>query len=205
MELWQALILGLVEGITEFLPVSSIGHLLVAQRMLKIPANEAANAYAVIIQAGAIAAVVGRYRQRIAKMARGLLRRERDGAYLAGAVFLAFLPAAMAGVAAESTIEQHLFGPWSIVAAWAAGGLLLLIVAPRIRMVQGKSIDEVSWRAAFIIGLAQCVALWPGVSRSLATILLADLRPACRLVQPSNSRSFLGSSRWELPRDTDQR
>ncbi len=171
MELWQALILGLVEGLTEYLPVSSTGHLLVVQRLLGIEASEAANAFAIVIQGGAIAAVLLLYHRRVGQMFLGLAGREAAGRRLLVALVVAFLPAAAAGFAAEERIEQYLFGPWPVVAAWAVGGAFLIWIAPRIRQREGRPIEDVTWRIALIIGLAQCAALWPGVSRSLATIL----------------------------------
>lgn len=171
MELWQALILGLVEGLTEYLPVSSTGHLLVAQRLMGIGASETANAYAIVIQAGAIAAVLGLYRQRIGQMALGALGREPTGARITLGVGLAFLPAATLGLLAGDAIESYLFGPWPVAAAWAAGGVLILVIAPRIRGAEGHALESLTLRMALIVGVAQCAALWPGVSRSLATIL----------------------------------
>jgi undecaprenyl-diphosphatase len=171
VELWQAVILGLVEGLTEFLPVSSTGHLLVVQRLLGIAESEAANAYAIVIQIGAIAAVLGLYRRRVGQMTLGLIGRDSVGARMAGALVLAFVPAAIAGLTADDVIERYLFGPWPVVAAWALGGVALLVLAPRLENVGGRALEEVDWRTALIVGVAQCAALWPGVSRSLATIL----------------------------------
>ena len=171
MEPWQALVLGLVEGLTEYLPVSSTGHLLVAQRVIGIGASEAANAFAIVIQGGAIAAVLGLYRARVGQMFLGLAGRHQEGRRLALALLLAFLPAAVAGLTLGDTIEEHLFGPWPIVGAWAAGGVLLIALAPGLRAREGLPIEQITWRIALLIGVAQCAALWPGVSRSLATIL----------------------------------
>src|ERR1044071_8681830 len=130
MELWQALILGLVEGLTEYLPVSSTGHLVVTQRLLGIGASEAANAYAIAIQAGAIAAVLGLYRNRVGQICLGLVGRDREGKQLLLALVLGFIPAAILGVLFDEKIERFLFGPWPVVAAWTLGGVLLLAVAP---------------------------------------------------------------------------
>jgi undecaprenyl-diphosphatase len=171
MELWQALILGLIEGLTEYLPVSSTGHLLVAQRLLRIDAGEAANAYAIVIQAGAIVAVLGLYRVRVKQMVLGVGGRDPVGARIARALVVAFVPAAILGLSAGDLIEAYLFGPWPIAIAWAAGGLLVLATASRIKSVEGHGLEELTVRAALIVGLAQCLAMWPGVSRSLATIL----------------------------------
>lgn len=171
MDLWQALILGLVEGVTEYLPVSSTGHLLVAQRLLGIEPSEAANAYAIAIQAGAIAAVLGLYRARVGQMLRGLVGRDRAGVKLLGALGVAFLPAAILGIALDESIEAALFGPWPIIGAWIAGGILILAVARRLPRQGGLPIESIGPRVAFLVGCAQCIAMWPGVSRSLATIL----------------------------------
>lgn len=172
MEWWQALILGLVEGLTEFLPVSSTGHLVVVQRLLGIGGSEAANAYAIAIQAGAIAAVLGLYRKRVAQVSRGLIGRDGDGTRLLVALVLAFLPAAVLGLAFDAAIERYLFGAWPVVAAWAGGGLVLLGLGPWLSSIKsGLAIEAVGPRMALLVGFAQCAALWPGVSRSLATIL----------------------------------
>lgn len=171
METWQALVLGIVEGLTEYLPVSSTGHLLVTQRLLGIAPGEAANAYAIVIQAGAIAAVLGLYRERVGQVVRGVLGREPAGARLARALVTAFVPAAVIGVLAGDAIEARLFGPWPIAAAWAAGGVLILAISSRIGGSGGAGLESLTVRAALLIGFAQCAALWPGVSRSLATIL----------------------------------
>ncbi len=167
---WQALLLGIVEGITEYLPVSSTGHLLVVQRLLGIGASEAANAFAIVIQAGAIAAVLGLYRGRVVQITSGVFGRDAAGFRLAAALLVAFLPAAVIGFLADDAIESVLFGPWPVVAAWAAGGLVILAVRGRWHR-DGRGLDQITLRMGLLIGLAQCAALWPGVSRSLATIL----------------------------------
>lgn len=171
MTLLQALVLGLVEGLTEYLPVSSTGHLIVAQRLLGIPESEAANAYAIAIQAGAILAVLGLYRTRVASMAQGLAGRDPAGRGLLLALVVAFVPAAGAGLLLDDRIEALLFGMWPVVAAWTAGGILLVALSRRRLGADGMDLLALTPKAALIIGLCQCAALWPGVSRSLATIL----------------------------------
>ncbi|AKF05978.1 undecaprenyl-diphosphate phosphatase [Sandaracinus amylolyticus] len=171
MELWQALLLGIVEGLTEYLPVSSTGHLLVTQRILGIPESDASNAYAIAIQAGAIVAVLALYRKRVGQMALGAIGRDPIGAKLAMCVIVAFLPAAIVGFALDDLIESVLFGPWPIVVAWVVGGVVILWFARTKRSQEGRSLEELGWRAALAIGAVQCIAMWPGVSRSLATIL----------------------------------
>jgi undecaprenyl-diphosphatase len=172
MEPWQALILGIVEGLTEYLPVSSTGHLLVTQRLLGIPQTAASNAYAIAIQAGAILAVVGLYRVRIVQMLLGVVGRDPVGARLALALVVGFLPAGVIGLLLDDTIARYLFGLWPVVAAWATLGLVVIAIAPGLRRrLGGLGIEAVGPRLAFLVGLAQCAAMWPGVSRSLATIL----------------------------------
>ena len=171
MELWQALVLGLVEGLTEYLPVSSTGHLLIAQRWLGIEASAAANAYAIVIQAGAIMAVLGLYRRRLGEIALGLVGRHEHGRKLLIALLVAFVPAAIIGFLFDKPIERVLFGPWPVVVAWASGGILLLLLAPKIRARPGVALEQLRPGLAVWVGLAQCAALWPGVSRSMATIL----------------------------------
>lgn len=170
MSWWQALILGLVEGLTEYLPVSSTGHLLVTQRLLGIPSTEASNAFAIAVQAGAILAVLGLYRRRCGEMLVGLVGKNPAGARLALRVFVAFLPAAFLGFLFDEMIEKWLFGMWPIVGAWAVGGIVILVLSRRLQK-SGLELDGLTVRGAVIVGLCQCVALWPGTSRSLATIL----------------------------------
>lgn len=174
MEWWQALILGLVEGLTEFLPVSSTGHLILTERLLGLPASASAHAFAICIQAGAVAAVLGLYFRRVRGMALGMFGGDLQGRRLALAVLVAFAPAALVGVAFDDAIEAKLFGLWPVVAAWFVGGAAILIVA-RLRPSRadgaGLELDALSLRMALLIGLCQCLALWPGTSRSLATIV----------------------------------
>lgn len=186
---WKAAILGVVEGITEFLPISSTGHLLVASKLLGLPDAEgsagldAVNTYVVAIQFGAILAVLGLFWKRFRSMVLGLIGRDDDGRHLLVVLVLAFLPSAVLGAAFDSKIESVLFGPWPIVAAWILGGALILWLeeSGRIRSRVVRAVDDVdrvvaiTYRQALIIGFAQCVALWPGTSRSLTTIVAALL------------------------------
>jgi undecaprenyl-diphosphatase len=172
LTLLQALILGIVEGITEYLPVSSTGHLLIAQRLLGIAENEASNSYAIAIQAGAIVAVLGTYRQRVGGVLQGLVGRNPDGLRLGLCILVAFLPAAVLGGLFDDMIEQRLFGVKPVIAAWVVGGVLILALSRWVEARrEGKGLEQITWQAALVIGLIQCVAMWPGTSRSLVTIL----------------------------------
>ncbi|NUP95317.1 MAG: undecaprenyl-diphosphate phosphatase [Planctomycetaceae bacterium] len=174
MEAWQAALLGLVEGLTEYLPVSSTGHLILVQRALGLEASAAHNAFAICIQAGAIAAVALLYRERLLQMLRGLAGSDPAGRRLFLRVIAAFVPAAVLGKLFDEKIEELLFGLWPVVAAWAVGGVVILFVARRragADPLRGKPLEELSLGGAVVIGLVQCLAMWPGTSRSLATIL----------------------------------
>ncbi len=166
-----AVLLGLIEGLTEFLPVSSTGHLTVAEHLLGLRGG-AADAYAIVIQAGAILAVVVLYRRRLSSMVAGLLGRDPVGRRVALAVVVAFVPAALLGYLFGDAIKDRLFGVGPVAAAWAAGGILILVAA-RGRSGGGRALEHLDARQAVIIGAAQAAALWPGVSRSLVTILAA--------------------------------
>jgi undecaprenyl-diphosphatase len=183
MNVGQAIALGIVEGLTEYLPVSSTGHLILTQRMLGIPKSEASDAFAICIQSGAILAVAGLYWKRLLQMSRGTLlrlggRRDDDadaGWALARNILVAFLPAAVVGVFCDDWIERVLFGLWYVVIAWLVGGAAILVVARWRRrqggQQRGQTVEQLSWRAALVIGLIQCLAMWPGTSRSLVTIV----------------------------------
>ncbi len=181
MDNLQAFILGIVEGLTEYLPVSSTGHLLLAQRLMGIESSTASDAFAICIQAGAIVAVLGLYRARVAQMALGVLGRDDTGRRLLINLVSAFIPAAVLGLLLEKPIKKYLFGGdawgmWPIVAAWLVGGLAILAVsfARKRRGASpgtGLDLDHLTIKMALIVGVAQCIAMWPGVSRSLITIV----------------------------------
>lgn len=175
----KAAVLGLVEGVTEYLPISSTGHLHVTQRVLDVgttPETEnAADTYAIVIQAGAILAVVLVEWHRIKAMARGLVGRDESGRQLLIATAIAFVPAAVVGATFERVIKDRLFGAGPIVSAWIVGGVLILVAAGplRRRAQHGTVLAVITRRQALLIGLAQVLALWPGTSRSMVTILAA--------------------------------
>jgi undecaprenyl-diphosphatase len=181
VDVFQALILGLVEGLTEYLPVSSTGHLLLAQRLMGIESSDVSDAFAICIQAGAILAVLGLYRGRVAQMLSGLTGGNPQGRRLAFNLVAAFIPAAVLGLLLERPIKKYLFGGdtwglWPVVAAWFVGGVAILVVCliRRRRGVSSKAgldLEQLTIRMAVIVGAAQCLAMWPGVSRSLITIV----------------------------------
>jgi undecaprenyl-diphosphatase len=170
---FKAIVLGAVEGLTEYLPVSSTGHLLVTQRLLDLGEGDgkaAADTYAIAIQIGAILAVVVLYWRRLGQLAAGVVGRDADGRRLLLGLVVAFVPAAFVGLLLGDTIKERLFGPWPVVAAWLAGGIFLVWWDPR----SGRTdLTGLTLRHTAIIGAAQILALWPGMSRSLVTIAAA--------------------------------
>ena len=182
---WKAAILGIVEGVTEFLPISSTGHLLVTEHILGLDAGtykKAADTYAIAIQFGAILAVAGLFWRRFVDMFDGLIGRFPAGRQLLVNLVVAFLPAAVVGFLFDDTIKAHLFGPWPVVGAWVVGGVLILVldakglIPARGERTEGRPpVFDITLKQAAIIGLAQCLSLWPGTSRSLVTILAALL------------------------------
>ncbi len=186
---WKAAILGAIEGITEYLPISSTGHLLVTAKLLDLPdakgsaGLDAVNTYVVAIQLGAILAVLGLFWKRFRSMLLGLVGRDDDGRHLLIVLVLAFVPSAAVGAVLDNKIESALFGPWPVVVAWIVGGAAILWLEesgqiPRHGVVPTPGTDPlraITYRHALIIGVAQCLALWPGTSRSLVTIVSALL------------------------------
>lgn len=197
MNSWEALLLGLVEGITEYLPISSTGHLILTAALLGLDESAATraavNAFVIIIQGGAILAVLGLYRRRVAQMARGLVGHDPAGRRLAASLLISFLPAAVLGVLLGDLIERHLFYAGPVIGALFVGGLAMLAIGPWQRRIfhaeraeesaaatSFVDLEHLTWRRALIIGLLQCIAMWPGTSRSMMTIVggvLVGLRP----------------------------
>ncbi|MFI4870832.1 MAG: undecaprenyl-diphosphate phosphatase [Phycisphaerales bacterium JB061] len=194
MEWWQAAILGLVEGVTEYLPVSSTGHLIIASSLLGLEdasLKRSVDAFNIVIQGGAILAVLGLYWKRVAQMTLGLLGKDPAGLRLAIRLIIAFLPAAVLGVLLNDFIEERLFFTGPVLTALALGGVYMIAI-DRWRMKKlrakrdegeeddGPDLDSMSLKSALIIGLIQCIAMWPGTSRSMMTItagVMTGLKP----------------------------
>ena len=183
----DASIYGLVEGITEFLPISSTGHLILVSEFLKKEGGEdeyteAINAYLIVIQAGAILSVALIYRKELWSIALGVLGLDPRGRRLGLNLFLAFLPAALVGPFLDDSIETLLFGLLPIAFALFAGALLMWWVEFRKKKQHQtaspeseKTLDDLSWKNSLFIGIMQCVAMWPGTSRSMMTIVAGYL------------------------------
>jgi undecaprenyl-diphosphatase len=167
--LLKALVLGIVEGITEFLPISSTGHLIITADLLDFRGARA-NAFNLIIQVGAILAVIWEYRQKIFSVVRDVPREVGAQRFTANLI-IAFLPAAIIGVLFADAIEARLFNPVTVAVALLLGGFLMLYAERRNHIVAVEDVDTMDWKHALKIGLAQCLALIPGTSRAGATII----------------------------------
>lgn len=168
----KALILGLVEGLTEFLPISSTGHLILAGDLLNFN-DDRGKAFEIIIQAGAILAVCWEYRVRLLDVVRRL--GQPDANRFVFNLFVAFLPAAILGLLFEHRIQQYLFSPIPVATAFIVGALVILWAEKRDHVVRIDSVDDMRWTDALKVGIAQTFALIPGTSRSGSTIIGALL------------------------------
>jgi undecaprenyl-diphosphatase len=169
-----AALLGVVEGLTEFVPVSSTGHLILAADLLDfagLVGDERAKTFEIFIQLGAILAVVTVYPRRFY----GLLRLGDNSGFAGcrglGLLLLTSLPAGLLGLFARGAIKSMLFQPLTVAAGLAVGAVWILIIERRTPRVRRSGLDALRWQDALAVGLFQCLALWPGMSRSSSTIL----------------------------------
>jgi len=167
--LLKALILGLVEGITEFLPVSSTGHLILAGQLLDFTGDKA-KVFEVAIQLAAILAVVWEYRVRLGHVAISMTRDPVSQRFAMNLV-VAFLPAAVLGFLFLKEIKHYLFNPIVVASAFIVGGLLILWAERRQHVIRVQEVEEMRWQDALKVGFAQALAMIPGTSRSGATII----------------------------------
>lgn len=172
MDLWlafQAAILGIVEGLTEFLPISSTGHQIIVADLLGF-GGDRFKAFNIIIQLGAILAVMWEYRSKITSVVVGLPSRPQDRRFTAN-LMVAVLPAVVLGVAFADFIHDYLFSPITVAVALVIGGIAMLWAERRVHEVTAETVDDMDWKTALKVGLAQCLALVPGTSRSASTII----------------------------------
>lgn len=172
MDFWsalQAVILGIVEGLTEFLPISSTGHQIIVADLINF-GGERAMAFNIIIQLGAILAVVWEFRRKILDVVIGL-PRERTAQRFTSNLLIAFMPAVVLGVLFADLIHEYLFNPITVAAALVIGGVIMLWAERREHKVAVDHVDEMNWSHALRIGLVQCLAMIPGTSRSGSTII----------------------------------
>lgn len=172
MDFWtafQAIILGVVEGLTEFLPISSTGHQIIVADLIGFT-GERAMAFNIIIQLAAILAVMWEFRGKIIDVVRGLPNQPRAQRFT-GNLLLAFLPALVLGVLFADLIHEYLFNAVTVAAALVLGGVVMLWAERRQHTVEVTHVDEMRWSHALKIGFVQCLAMIPGTSRSGSTII----------------------------------
>jgi undecaprenyl-diphosphatase len=169
MSLLTIVLLGIVEGLTEFLPVSSTGHLILAGEVMKVP--QGTETFDVVIQLGAILAVVVLYRHRFAHVLAGLARRDEGAIRFTRNVLVGFLPAAVIGAVAYKAIKALLTQPLVVAVALIVGGIAILIIERVVRNPTCDSVEGMSLKTVVGVGFMQCLAMIPGVSRSGATIM----------------------------------
>ena len=211
VNLFYATILGIVEGLTEFLPVSSTGHLIIVSDFLGFGKSASADTFVIAIQTGAILAVCWYYRDRILSILTGL-KHDNQQQRLVINTLVAFFPAAVMGFLIAGFLKQYLFNPVSVATALILGGVLILCVEhwnlkrkakPRVR-----EMDDMTWLDALKVGCAQCFAMIPGTSRSGATIIGGLLVGLSRKAATEFSfflsiPTILGATTYELWRSHD--
>lgn len=166
----KSLVMGVVEGLTEFLPISSTGHLIITGSLLNFLQKDQRDVFEIFIQLGAILAVCWEYREKLSGVAKGLLK-EKGARIFTLNLFVAFLPAAVIGLLLAKTIKAHLFFPGPVAGAFIFGGLIILWVERRKHSIRVPDVDSITPKDAFFVGVAQCFALIPGMSRSASTII----------------------------------
>ncbi|KJS83514.1 MAG: UDP pyrophosphate phosphatase [Peptococcaceae bacterium BICA1-8] len=167
--LLKAILLGIIEGLTEFLPISSTGHLIIANKFINFSGNFA-NTFTVVIQTGAILAVIIYFRDKLFPNVKSSINREKIFS-LWSKVIVGFIPAAFLGLLLDEYIELRFFNPKTVALALIFGALLLIYSEGRLKRGKVFSIEDISYKKAFIVGIIQCLALWPGMSRSASTII----------------------------------
>ncbi|MGK9418932.1 undecaprenyl-diphosphate phosphatase [Pseudomonas cedrina] len=172
MDFWtaiQAVILGIVEGLTEFLPISSTGHQIIVADLLDF-SGDRFNAFNIIIQLGAILAVVWEFRGKIFEVVKGLPTQRKAQRFTVN-LLIAFMPAVVLGVIFADVIHHYLFNPITVATALVVGGVIMLWAERRVHEVHAETVDDITWKDALKVGLAQCLAMIPGTSRSGSTII----------------------------------
>lgn len=168
----KAVVIAIIEGITEFIPVSSTGHMIIAGDLMNFPSNEYTKMFEVVIQLGAILAIVVLFWNKLVGLLKSLLKGEKSGVMFAKAYIIALIPAIILGFLLEDTIDTYLFSIWTVLIGLFVGAVLLLVVETAYRhKATTHEVDQITWKQALKVGLFQCLAMWPGMSRSSSTIV----------------------------------
>lgn len=206
-DLLTIILLGIIEGLTEFLPVSSTGHLILAGELLGFT-GEGSAAFKIAIQLGAILAVLVAYRQRFWNVGMGLLRSDRDSILFTRNILIGFLPAMLIGAVAYEGVRALLQSPTTVAVALVVGGIAILAIERMVKVVKVESVEAMPLKTAVAIGVVQCIAMIPGVSRSGATIMGALLMGVERKTAAEFSfflavPTMIGATVYALYKDRD--
>ena len=162
--------MGLVEALTEYLPVSSTGHLILTSHLLGIEQSDFHAAFEIVIQGGSILAVIWHYRKLLLSHLSELFSGSAKGRDFFLKLFVAFCPAAIVGLLFHKQVKAYLFGPIPVVIALVVGGIIMIALERRLKHSAGSD-EEITIKGAFFVGVAQIFSLWPGTSRSMTTLL----------------------------------
>lgn len=174
--IFKAIIIAIVEGITEFLPISSTGHMILVGDLIKFNGSDFSDMYEVVIQLGAILAVVVLYWAKIREMIVSFFKFEKKGIRFWFNIIVATIPAMIMGFALNKIIKQYLFNSKTVIIGFVVGGILLIVIENNFRKRENsntvvRKLEDISYGQAFKVGLFQCLAMWPGMSRSASTIM----------------------------------
>ncbi|MBU5590448.1 undecaprenyl-diphosphate phosphatase [Clostridium sp. MSJ-4] len=172
----KAIIIAIVEGVTEFLPISSTGHMILVGDLIKFNGTDFAKMYEVVIQLGAILAVVVLYWNKIKDMIVSFFKWEKRGIKFWVNLIIATIPAMVLGLTLDDLIDEYLFNTKTVVVGFIVGGILLIVIENNFRKKSKgfnavRNLDDISYGQAFKVGVFQCLAMWPGMSRSASTIM----------------------------------
>ncbi|MBU3208120.1 undecaprenyl-diphosphate phosphatase [Clostridium algidicarnis] len=174
--IFKAIIIAIVEGITEFLPISSTGHMILVGDLIKFNGSDFSDMYEVVIQLGAILAVVVLYWAKIREMIVSFFKLQKKGIRFWLNIIVATIPAMIMGFALNKIIKQYLFNSKTVIIGFVVGGILLIVIENNFRKRENSNtvvqkLEDISYGQAFKVGLFQCLAMWPGMSRSASTIM----------------------------------
>ena len=207
IEIFKALFLGFIEGLTEFLPISSTGHLILFGHMIDFQSDDG-RVFEVVIQLGAILAVCWLYRKKIFDLIKGFFSGDPEARHFAISVIIAFIPAVVIGVLAVDFIKQVLFSPLVVAIALIIGGLIIFWVESKQFEHKTTEATAITFKQALIVGFVQCVAMIPGTSRSGATIVGGMFAGLSRKAATEFSfflamPTMLGAATYDLIRNAD--
>jgi len=208
LQVLKALFMGIIEGLTEFLPISSTGHLVLFGKLIDFKSDDA-HVFEIVIQLGAILAVCWLYRAKIIELIKGLLTRNPAALRFTASVLIAFFPAVIIGVIAIDFIKAVLFNPVNVAIALIMGALIIFWVESKTHTPSALNLNQITFKQAILIGLAQCVAMIPGTSRSGATIIGGMLAGLSRKTATEFSfflamPTMLGAASYDFYRNSDK-